>query len=390
NCQAAFGFANIGSLNYTLDTYCLSCGHLQRAYCTYTVSTIKTRDGGGGYRSSSGNLSRPREMQEPLYGSSSAPEPETNAKSGIPPARLKDSQLSTNERPQSETGPEGSTSSTIEPSVFSEKSFSGQAPAKYRAAVPQPSQIETRNDITSKVLHVANDPSKQQWSESKSYSTSVPQARAIKLDELRARPSSKLIDPHGYQQISVPTVQAFQTTRTLWQHHRNMISDRLQNEPSASHCPGLMDMLSQSQAAIDFAAQAAGPNAHTVTSRRPIEQGGASASSSSQASTNTELPQADSTNSGPLRRTKKLTAFCPRSYQLELKRFLLLCVNTGSLGGVRHRRLASVEVTNTECGGEPFQSLRNAYYSLRKSTWNPFLVPKTMHYVKFQLLFLQR
>lgn len=49
--------------------------------------------------------------------------------------------------------------------------------------------------------------------------------------------------------------------------------------------------VSQLQAAIDFAAQAAGPNAHTVTSRRSVEQGGASTSSSSQASTNTESSQ---------------------------------------------------------------------------------------------------
>lgn len=151
----------------------------------------------------------------------------------------------------------------------------------------------------------------------------------------------------------------------------------------------------QLQAAIDFAAQAAGPNAHTVTSRRPVEQGGASASSSSQASTNTELPQANSTNSGPRSphtssSDEEVNSVLPPFIPTGTKRFLLLCVNTGSLGGVRHRRLANVEVTNTECGGELFQSLRNAYYSLRKSTWNPFLIPKTMHYVKFQLLFLQR
>ncbi len=71
---------------------------------------------------------------------------------------------------------------------------------------------------------------------------------------------------------------------------------------------------------------------------------------------------------------------------------MLLCVNTTSPRGTPQRKLANVDVTDVDCGAEMFQRLRSAYYALRRSgrITNPFLIPKTMHYVKFQLLFLRK
>ena len=71
------------------------------------------------------------------------------------------------------------------------------------------------------------------------------------------------------------------------------------------------------------------------------------------------------------------------------KKYMLLCVNTSGPRGIPQRKLANVDVTDVECGAEMFQRLRNAYYALRPGR-NPFFVPRTMHYVKFQLLFLQK
>ncbi|KAK0648564.1 hypothetical protein B0T16DRAFT_388763 [Cercophora newfieldiana] len=60
------------------------------------------------------------------------------------------------------------------------------------------------------------------------------------------------------------------------------------------------------------------------------------------------------------------------------KKYMLLC-------------LANVDVTDIECGAEMFQRLRNAYHTVPGGRrQNPFFVPKTMQYVKFQLLFLQK
>ncbi|KAK1750411.1 hypothetical protein QBC47DRAFT_418170 [Echria macrotheca] len=74
------------------------------------------------------------------------------------------------------------------------------------------------------------------------------------------------------------------------------------------------------------------------------------------------------------------------------KKFMLLCVNTTSARGTPQKRLANVDVTDINCGEQMFQRLQSAYHDLRKTSGikNPFLVPKNMQYIKFQLLFLQK
>ncbi|KAK4198300.1 hypothetical protein QBC40DRAFT_205206 [Triangularia verruculosa] len=185
-----------------------------------------------------------------------------------------------------------------------------------------------------------------------------------------------------------------------------MISDMLQPKVSAGHvriswtcrCGDRLRLEvheSRLQAATAFVKQAAGSNAGTVTTRRRIEGSSASASSSSQASTSTDAPAANSPSSGPHSpdtspSDEEAETVTPPFIPTGAKKYLLLCVNTASLHGIGQRKLVNVDVTNIEDDGELFQALRNAYTTLSQTSWNPFLIPKTMHYVKFQLIFLQK
>ncbi|KAK0671564.1 hypothetical protein QBC41DRAFT_270230 [Cercophora samala] len=149
----------------------------------------------------------------------------------------------------------------------------------------------------------------------------------------------------------------------------------------------------QERAAKAFAIEAAGGNVNTITSQRPSQH--TPEASSIQASSNTGSetprglsPQLHSPYTSP---SEDESQFAPPFIPTGTKKFLLLCVNTMSLRGVRQRRLVNVDITDVECGGELFQKLQNAYHALRKTPFlNSLLVPKTMHYVKFQLLFLQK
>jgi len=179
---------------------------------------------------------------------------------------------------------------------------------------------------------------------------------------------------------------------------------------------------SQERAAIAFARQAADPNTSTVLTQRPHQVGGLRLTGyvSTVTNTTTQGPSRPSlrphssnisastdTTAGSYSTsaTSRSAASRPESpntlpsdeelsqpesfIPVGTKKFMLLCVNTSGPSGIVQRKLANVDITDVECGAEMFQRLRNAYYALRGNR-NPFLVPKSMHYVKFQLLFLQK
>ncbi|KAK3375548.1 hypothetical protein B0T24DRAFT_202892 [Lasiosphaeria ovina] len=153
----------------------------------------------------------------------------------------------------------------------------------------------------------------------------------------------------------------------------------------------------QHQAAIDLAQNAAGPNVSTVSSQisdlssltavNSVSSASTgtsdSSASSGQGSESTSPPQSPNTASSDNEAIQP-EPFIPAGTE----KYMLLCVNTLT-NGRPHIRLAKVEVTDVECAEEMFSRLQKAYRDLRGS-WNPLLVPKTMHYVKFQLLHLKK
>ncbi|KAK5663757.1 hypothetical protein OQA88_4188 [Cercophora sp. LCS_1] len=197
-----------------------------------------------------------------------------------------------------------------------------------------------------------------------------------------------------------------QLPKSIYKHARNTISDKLlrQVEPGyvrvswTCRCGDHLHIKvasNRQDAALKFAHQAAGPNAHTVTSQTSSVSGltnvgsqtsssalttDASTTGSSDRDSNPESPNtvpSDDENNQP-------EPFIPAG----TKKFVLLCVNT-NVRGISQRKLANVDVTDVQCSEEMFRRLQHAYHTLHKSR-NPFLVPKTMHYVKFQLLNLQK
>ncbi|KAK0750882.1 hypothetical protein B0T18DRAFT_485608 [Schizothecium vesticola] len=175
-------------------------------------------------------------------------------------------------------------------------------------------------------------------------------------------------------------------------------------------------------AATAFAKQAAGPNSSTVVSQSSTRTSPAPSSSRARAAAgtadqNTDRPSLTPSSSSASAITDTTTVSystsvttrsassrpespntIPSDEELSqpepflpagTKKYMLLCVKTSGPRGIPQRKLANVDVTDIECGAEMFQRLRNAYYVLRPRR-NPFFVPKTMHYVKFQLLFLQK
>ncbi|KAK4171905.1 hypothetical protein QBC36DRAFT_315348 [Triangularia setosa] len=170
-------------------------------------------------------------------------------------------------------------------------------------------------------------------------------------------------------------------TRQAWRRCLNNISDACQRQAPGSQvriswtwkCGNRLRVKVPKfrlETATAFAIQAASPNADTVTTQRPSATS-LSASSSSQASTTTDETAAYSLASGSYspdttpsddEQNPSEPPFIPAGG----KKFLL-------------------------CGAEFFQRMRNAYYASRKtSSWNPLLIPKTMQYIKFQVLFLQK
>ncbi|KAI0860178.1 hypothetical protein F4860DRAFT_480382 [Xylaria cubensis] len=69
------------------------------------------------------------------------------------------------------------------------------------------------------------------------------------------------------------------------------------------------------------------------------------------------------------------------------RKYLLLCVNTG----IRQIKLANVDVTDVVNDEEVFKKMQAEYRNLRgRRRSNPLIKPKMMHYIKFQLLYLQK
>ncbi|KAJ4179460.1 hypothetical protein NW767_014613 [Fusarium falciforme] len=144
---------------------------------------------------------------------------------------------------------------------------------------------------------------------------------------------------------------------------------------------------SQQATGLSFACQAAGPSGASSVSVEISDDASSSTSSTTQASTGASSslssngpppssPSAPSTDSNELP-----DPFIPAG----TKKYMLLCVNTG----MRLIKLANVDVTDVADAEEMFRRLRMAYYQLRgPRRRNPLVKPKSMHYVKFQLLSL--
>ncbi|KAK3323050.1 hypothetical protein B0H66DRAFT_555718 [Apodospora peruviana] len=156
---------------------------------------------------------------------------------------------------------------------------------------------------------------------------------------------------------------------------------------------------SQQLAAIAFAQHAAGPNASTVTAQSPrssdltlvnsqhsstTDTTASSAAASGSTGSQSSPPQSPNTVPSDDDTAAQPDPFVPTG----TKKYMLLCVNT-TLHARRQRKLTNVDVTDVDCGEELFRRLRAGYDGLRNSR-NPFLVPKTMHFVKLQLLHLQK
>ncbi|KAK1836084.1 hypothetical protein QBC39DRAFT_296909 [Podospora conica] len=170
-----------------------------------------------------------------------------------------------------------------------------------------------------------------------------------------------------------------------------------------------------SEAAVSFAQHAAGPNQRIITNQssagttpillqtlapaatNPTSQApdltpsrsNISATTTDSSSTTSTSNSAASGPSPPSTAPSDASLSHPEPFlPAGTKKFLLLCVNTPTRPGIL-RKLANVDITDVECSSELFSRLRTAYSALRPRP-NPFLIPKTMHYIKFQLLFLQK
>ncbi|KAK4185326.1 hypothetical protein QBC35DRAFT_534289 [Podospora australis] len=200
---------------------------------------------------------------------------------------------------------------------------------------------------------------------------------------------------------------AFGVFRSVWKRFWNAASDSLQPSVPQGHvrvswtcrCGDRLRLQvpeHQRQAAISFAQAASGQNATTASTRTSslstltsTSSGTESSDSSSTSGTTGSSSRPGSPNTIPSDLDEE-TGTPPEPFiPAGTKKYMLLCVNTGSTRGIAQRKLANVDVTHVNCSGQMFQRLQNAYRSLR-NPWNPLLVPKTMQYVKFELLFLQK
>lgn len=131
-----------------------------------------------------------------------------------------------------------------------------------------------------------------------------------------------------------------------------------------------------------LACQAAGPAGATTISVDVSDDGSSSTSPTTETSTdaNSSMTSGDSqpraSSTAPSADGAELTGqFIPAG----TNKYMLLCVNSGT----RLIKLANVDVTDVADAVEMFRRLRVAYFRLRgRRGRNPFVSPKTMHYVK--------
>ncbi|KAH6981654.1 hypothetical protein BKA56DRAFT_584258 [Ilyonectria sp. MPI-CAGE-AT-0026] len=182
--------------------------------------------------------------------------------------------------------------------------------------------------------------------------------------------------------------------------YRNLLSDYLQPKVS----PGFVRISwtcrcgrrlrlevprNRQAAALALAEQASGPmNLNTISvTRSSLDEDSQSVSSSSASgSSRSSNPPLDSSGA-ELITTEFENSVQRRFFPRGTKMYMLLCVNTGR----RLIKLANVDVTDMDDDEKVFNKLREAYGDLRKKKWYSRLVkPKTMHYIKFRLLYLQK
>ncbi|KAI0549590.1 hypothetical protein F4679DRAFT_584307 [Xylaria curta] len=181
---------------------------------------------------------------------------------------------------------------------------------------------------------------------------------------------------------------------------RNMLSDLMQPRVASGHvrvswtcrCGKRLhiEVPQHRQAAgIAFAQQASGSsNVDSVSYRSSDADDSSSTSSSTQNSEKGNLSQSgdlslDSPSTAPsLSSDAAPDPFIPAG----TSKYLLLCVNSG-----RRIGLANVDVTDVVDDEEVFKKLQAEYRNLRgRRGRNPLIKPKTMHYIKFQLLYLRK
>ncbi|KAK3989489.1 hypothetical protein QBC44DRAFT_84051 [Cladorrhinum sp. PSN332] len=193
-----------------------------------------------------------------------------------------------------------------------------------------------------------------------------------------------------------------QIRRPWWKYYTNIVSDFVQNKVPKGYvrvswncrCGDRLRIQvpeTQHQAAVAFAQQVASPNS-TINSQTSISGSSTTGSTAGFESTTSRPGSPNTIPSDPDLGPDAETSGQPPDPFIPAgtKQFMLLVVNTRTPNGLRHiRKLKNVEVTDVTCSEELFLRLQTAYHDLRNSSpmsKNPFTVPKTMHYVKLQLL----
>ncbi|KAI1735820.1 hypothetical protein F4680DRAFT_433980 [Xylaria scruposa] len=143
-------------------------------------------------------------------------------------------------------------------------------------------------------------------------------------------------------------------------------------------------------AGIAFAQQASGSsNIDSVSYRSSDVDDSSSTSSSTQTFARRNLSQSSdpSLNSPSTAPSTNSDATPDPFIPAGTRKYLLLCVNTR----IRRISLANVDVTDVVNDEEVFKKMQAEYCNLRgRRRRNPFIKPKMMHYIKFQLLHLQK
>ncbi|KAJ3571958.1 hypothetical protein NPX13_g5204 [Xylaria arbuscula] len=142
----------------------------------------------------------------------------------------------------------------------------------------------------------------------------------------------------------------------------------------------------QKQDALEFAQAAAGSTSQIQVSKSNGNMGApqTSNSSSNLASGTVTSGWAASSASTPSQSLMKSTRiFQPPDLPPGTKQFLLLCVNTGTY----QIQLGHIDLTNVIWDVSLFGMIRETYKSMRgRFVKNPFIVPTTIEYVKFELV----
>ncbi|KAI1749652.1 hypothetical protein F4782DRAFT_512657 [Xylaria castorea] len=182
-------------------------------------------------------------------------------------------------------------------------------------------------------------------------------------------------------------------------HFRNMLSDRMQPRIASGHvrvswtcrCGKRLCIevpKTRQAAGIAFAQQASGPsNVDSVSYRSSDVDESSSTSSSTQAFASRSLSQSSGFSLDSPSTAPSIDSDAGPFIPAGTKKYLLLCVNTG----IRRISLTNVDVTNVVDDEEIFKKLQAEYHNLRgQRIRNPLIKPKMMHYIKFQLLYLQK